>query len=237
MKAMVFAAGLGTRLQPLTDDRPKALVEIEGVALLETTIRRLISVGVDQVIVNVHHFAEQIIEYLKTKGNFGIHIEVSVEGELLETGGGLKQAGWFFDDGQPFFIHNVDVLSDIDLGEMMERHIQQDALVTLAVKTRKTSRYLLFNKERNLRGWQRGEKMEPELVIGEEREDDGLQRFGFCGIHVVSPRLLPLILEHGRFSIIQTYMRLVGEGHLVKAFDVTECRWKDVGKIDELSPL
>ncbi len=236
MKAMVFAAGLGTRLRPLTDDRPKALVEIEGVALLETTIRRLISVGVDQVIVNVHHFAEQIIEYLNAKENFGIHIDVSVEDSLLETGGGLKQAGWFFDDGEPFLIHNVDVLSDIDLGEMVERHIREDALVTLAVKKRKTSRYLLFNKELNLRGWQKGEEMDPELVIGENSEDT-LKRFGFCGMHVVSPRLLPLISEYGRFSIIQTYMRLVGEGHLVKAFDVTKCRWKDVGKIDELSPL
>ncbi len=236
MKAMVFAAGLGTRLRPLTDDRPKALMEIGGVTLLEIVIRRLISFGVDQVIVNVHHFAEQIVEYLKTKRNFGIHIEISIEKELLETGGGLKQAVRFFDDGRPFLIHNVDVLSDIDLGAMVDWHIQQDALVTLAVKKRKASRYLLFNKELNLRGWQEGEELKPEL-INDSDENEALLRLGFCGIHAVSPKLLPLISEQGRFSIIQTYMRLAGEKHLVKAFNVNKCRWKDVGKLEDLSPL
>ena len=236
MKALVLAAGLGTRLRPLTDNRPKALVEVGGVTLLEMVIRRLMAFGVDEIIVNVHHFSEQIIEYLAKKENFGIRIEVSVETSLLETGGGLKQAAWFFDDGKPFLIHNVDVLSDIDLRAMVERHIQQGAVATLAVKQRKSSRYLLFNKELALKGWQKGAEEEPDLV-DDEAGKEILQKLGFCGIHVVSPQLLSLISEQGQFSIIQTYMRLIGDGEFVRGFDVSESRWKDVGKLTDLSPL
>ena len=172
MKAMILAAGLGTRLRPLTDDRPKALVEINGRTLLEITLSRLRSFGVREAIVNVHHFADLIVEYLKTNDNFGMRIEVSREEALLDTGGGLKKAAHFFvedsvkDSGrskEPFIVHNVDVLSTIDLRRMVQFHIENQALATLAVQNRKTSRYLLFDDRLQLCGRRSGAD-EPELV-------------------------------------------------------------------------
>ncbi len=150
MKAMILAAGLGTRLSPLTDDRPKALVEIKGRTLLEITLARLNEFGIREVIVNVHHFADMVVEYLEAKQNFGMRIEVSREDVLLDTGGGLKQAAWFFlEDGrdEPFLLHNVDVLSTIDFAGMVQFHNVNQALVTLAVQDRKSSRYLLFDEQ------------------------------------------------------------------------------------------
>ena len=151
MKAMVLAAGLGTRLRPLTDHKPKALVEIGGQALLEIALRRLKSFGIEEVIVNVHHFAAAILDFLKANNNFGMRIEISSEGVLLDTGGGLKKAGWFFleDAGkseEPFLLHNVDVISTIDFAEMLKRQSENNALSTLAVQERETSRYLLFDE-------------------------------------------------------------------------------------------
>src|ERR1700716_558775 len=148
MKAMVLAAGLGTRLRPLTNGRPKALVEIAGRTLLEITLARLRAFGIREVIVNVHHFADQVVEYLKANANFGMRIEVSREDVLLDTGGGLKKAAWFFledstTSDDPFLLHNVDVISTIDLGLMMQFHTENHALATLAVQNRETSRYLL----------------------------------------------------------------------------------------------
>src|SRR6202043_2058103 len=156
MKAMILAAGLGTRLRPLTDNRPKALVEIDGRTLLEITLSRLRKFGVSEVIINVHHFADMILEYLKTNDNFGMRIEVSREDVLLDTGGGLKKAAHFFVEGssrpdssseEPFIVHNVDVLSAIDLRRMVQFHTENQALATLAVQDRKTSRYLLFDDQ------------------------------------------------------------------------------------------
>ncbi len=157
MKAMVFAAGLGTRLRPLTDDRPKALVTIAGRTLLEITLARLRTFGVREVILNVHHFADQVVAYLAAKQNFGMRIEVSREEVLLDTGGGLKKAAWFFLEpgasaGEPFFVHNVDVLSTIDLARMAQFHAQHNALATLAVAERPTSRPLLFDAHGQLHG-------------------------------------------------------------------------------------
>ena len=151
MRAMILAAGLGTRLRPLTDDRPKALVEIDGHTMLEITLSRLRGFGVSDVIVNVHHFADRVVDYLKANGDFGMRIEISREDRLLDTGGGLKKAAHFFtgDPGgrdEPFILHNVDVLSSIDLGRMIQAHNEAQALVTLAVQDRKSSRHLLFNR-------------------------------------------------------------------------------------------
>ncbi len=153
MKAMILAAGLGTRLRPLTDNRPKALVEVSGRALLEITLVRLRGFGIRDVMINVHHFADMVLDYLKAKQNFGMHIEVSREDILLDTGGGLKRAAWFFLGGadpdgsaEPFILHNVDVLSTIDLARMLQFHSEHHALATLAVQDRKTSRYLLFDE-------------------------------------------------------------------------------------------
>ena len=154
MKAMILAAGLGTRLRPLTNDRPKALVTVAGRTLLEITLARLRSFGVDEVIVNAHHHAQMIVDYLKANGNFGMRIEVSREQELLDTGGGLKKAAHFFLDSlqNPFILHNVDVLSTIDLGRMMRFHTERAALATLAVQERESSRYLLFDEQAQLCG-------------------------------------------------------------------------------------
>jgi mannose-1-phosphate guanylyltransferase len=157
MKAMILAAGLGTRLRPLTDNRPKALVEINGRTLLEITLSRLRSFGVREAIINVHHFADMIVDYLKAKKNFGMRIEASREEVLLDTGGGLKKAAWFFlEDSsrleEPFILHNVDVISTIDLSRMVQFHTENQALATLAVQDRETSRYLLFDKHLQLCG-------------------------------------------------------------------------------------
>ena len=164
MKAMILAAGLGTRLRPLTNDRPKALVEVAGHPLLEITLRRLSSFGIREVIVNVHHFADLVVEYLKKHGSFGMRIEISREDVLLDTGGGLKKAAWFFEDSdEPFILHNVDVISMIDLARMVEFHKEKNALATLAVQERETSRYLLFDENDELCG-RRKKDQPPEIV-------------------------------------------------------------------------
>ena len=154
MKAMVMAAGLGTRLRPLTNDRPKALVEVAGRTMLEITLSRLRDFGIRDVIINVHHFADLVVEYLKTNGNFGMHVEISREDLLLDTGGGLKKAAWFMDE--PFILHNVDVISTIDLQRMVQVYSENQALAALAVQDRQTSRYLLFDEHLQLCGRRAG---------------------------------------------------------------------------------
>src|SRR5882672_3121058 len=169
MKAMILAAGLGTRLKPLTDSRPKALVELSGRTLLEITLTRLRTFGITEFIINVHHFADQIIAYLESHNNFGLRIEISREEILLDTGGGLKKAAWFFLEDpknldEPFLLHNVDVISTIDLSRMLQFHKENHALATLAVQSRETSRPLLFDNHFQLRGRCVGPKQDPELV-------------------------------------------------------------------------
>ena len=233
MKAMVLAAGLGTRLRPLTDDRPKALVEVAGRTLLELTLSRLRTFGVREVIVNAHHFADMIAEYLKTNDTFGMRIEISREDLLLDTGGGLKKAAWFFlkdSSEEPFILHNVDVISTIDLQRMMQFHAEHQALATLAVQDRETSRYLLFDEQLQFCGRRSGRDKEPELV----RPSLQPQAFGFCGIHVVSPRLLAMLSEEGVFSIIPAYLRLAAQGERILAFRADEYYWRDLGKPDNL---
>jgi NDP-sugar pyrophosphorylase family protein len=226
MKAMILAAGLGTRLRPLSNDRPKALVEVAGRALLEIALARLHSFGVREVIVNVHHFADQVIEYLAANRNFGMRIEVSREDELLDTGGGLKKASWFFleddaDRDKPFLVHNVDVLSNIDLARMVQSHTEHNALATLAVQHRTTSRPLLFDEEGLLRGRGTGE---PTLY--EPR--------AFCGIHVLSPRIFAMMREEGAFSIIDAYVRLAEQGEKVVGFPADEFYWRDLGRPESI---
>lgn len=234
MKAMILAAGLGTRLRPLTDTRPKALVEIAGRTLLETTICRLRDFGVSEVIVNVHHFAEMVVDFLKSHDNFGMRIEVSREEALLDTGGGLKKAGWFFLEDpnrldSPFILHNVDVISTIDLRRMMEFHRENQALATLAVQDRQTSRYLLFDEQLQLCGRQKREE-KTELV----RPSAQTQALAFTGIHVISPRLLTKMTESGIFSIIDSYLNLAASGEKIFAFRADEYKWRDLGKLEDL---
>jgi len=236
MKAMVLAAGLGTRLRPLTDHRPKALVELGGRTLLELTLTRLRGFGIREVIVNVHHFADMVVDYLRAHDDFGMRVEVSREDALLDTGGGLKKAGWFFlEDGgsgdEPFVLHNVDVLSNIDLGRMVELHRQQNALATLAVQDRKTSRYLLFDSQLGLCGRRAGLDGKPEMV----RPAKAFEAFAFSGIHVISRRLLSMLTEDGAFSIVASYLRLAAQGERIGAFRADEYYWRDLGKPENLA--
>jgi mannose-1-phosphate guanylyltransferase len=236
MKAMVLAAGLGTRLRPLTDNRPKALVEVAGKTLLEITLRRLRSFGVSEAILNVHHFADMIVDYLGKNNNFGLHIEISREDDLLlDTGGGLKKAAWFFLQNasaadQPFILHNVDVISNVDLRRMLEFHAEKRALATLMVQNRKTSRYLLFDDQLLLCGRRFEKENKTELVCSSEHP----QALAFCGIHVISPRLLSMMTEQGIFSIITTYLRLAAQGERILAFRADDSYWRDLGNLESL---
>jgi NDP-sugar pyrophosphorylase family protein len=235
MRAMILAAGLGTRLRPLTDDRPKALVEINDRTLLAITLSRLRSFGVSEVIVNVYHFADMITEYLRANDNFGMRIEISREEALLDTGGGLKRAAYFFIDDsghpeEPFIVHNVDVLSAIDLRRMMQCHNENQALATLAVQDRKTARYLLFDERLQLCGRQSGSD-QPELVRGCQK----LERLAFSGIQVISPRLLGMMIEDGAFSIVTSYLRLAAQGEKILAFRADEYYWRDVGTPENMT--
>jgi NDP-sugar pyrophosphorylase family protein len=233
MKAMILAAGLGTRLRPLTDDRPKALVEIAGRTLLEITLTRLRAFGVREVIINVHHFADMIVEYLKANHDFGMRIEVSREEALLDTGGGLKKAGYFFlEDStrdEPFILHNVDVLSTIDLQKMAQFHGENQALVTLAVQERESSRCLLFNQQLQLCG--RCSPERTELVRPAHRP----LALGFCGIHVISPRIFALMREEGVFPIVPAYLRLAAQGEKIVAFRADEFYWRDLGRPENVA--
>jgi NDP-sugar pyrophosphorylase family protein len=229
MKAMILAAGLGTRLRPLTNDRPKALVEVAGRSLLEITLLRLRSFGILDVIVNVHHFADMVVGYLRKNHNFGMRIEISREETLLDTGGGLKKAAWFFlqgDGSEPFLLHNVDVISTIDLSRMVQFHKDSKALATMAVQNRETSRYLLFDQNKELCGRQAGREGTADMV----RAARDVQPLAFSGIHVISPQLLRMIAEDGVFSIITSYLRLAGSGHKVKGFRADEYYWRDLGR-------
>ncbi len=235
MKAMILAAGLGTRLRPLTDSRPKALVEVGGRTLLEITLSRLRTFGVHDVIINVHHFADMVVEYLRANDHFGMHIEVSREELLLDTGGGLKKASHFFlrDFGtfeEPFVLHNVDVISTIDLRRMVRFHNQNQALATLAVQERETSRYLLFDEKLQLCGRVLGGDRKSEPV----RPAAAVWALAFCGVHVISPRLFAMMVEQGAFSIITPYLRLAGNGEKIQAFHADEYYWRDVGRPDHV---
>jgi mannose-1-phosphate guanylyltransferase len=234
MRAMVLAAGLGTRLRPLTNDRPKALVEIAGRTLLEITLSRLKAFGIREVIVNAHHFAGMVVDYLKANHNFGMSIEVSCEETLLDTGGGLKKAAWFFLQNQgddAFVLHNVDVISTIDLKRMAQLHQASQALVTLAVQDRKTSRYLLFDGKLELCGRRLVKEDKTELV----RASTPAHELAFSGIHVISKRLFRLMTEEGVFPIIDSYLRLAAQGEKIIAFRADEYYWRDLGKAESVA--
>jgi NDP-sugar pyrophosphorylase family protein len=354
MKAMILAAGLGTRLKPLTDSRPKALVELSGRTLLEITIQQLKSFGVTELIVNVHHFADMVVDYLKSKNNFGLRIELSREEVLLDTGGGLKKAAWFFlEDSsatnsrtqntgdsrqgtasavpksiqnsralapeavalaqhasfeassgyadEPFILHNVDVISNIDLARMLQFHKTNHALATLAVQHRPSSRQLLFNNQLQLVGRLSSPHAAPELISStgtpvypepaeracalpptaptypstssiqsadpvpnchpEQSEGSAFSSgsplvfpegirgathhsfipkesegpLAFSGVHIISPRLLPMITETGIFSIIPTYLRLAAQNQKILAFRADSYYWRDLGRPSDLA--
>ncbi|MGC1483743.1 MAG: nucleotidyltransferase family protein [Candidatus Acidiferrum sp.] len=284
MKAMILAAGLGTRLRPLTDTRPKALVEINGRTLLEITLTRLRTFGVTEAIINVHHFADMVADYLKSKNNFNMRLEISREDDqLLDTGGGLKKAAWFFLEdfpavdqasrgeepgfsrhsppatrhfsSEPFLLHNVDVISTIDLAAMLQFHKEHQALATLAVQSRESSRQLLFNSQLQLSGRDSvilSEAKNPGSIFAQpttdgtaqvsahspllpSKEPSPLLPLAFSGIHVISPRLLPLLTETAPFSIIDSYLRLSSHSQKILAFRHDTSYWRDLGKPADLA--
>lgn len=232
MKAMIFAAGLGTRLRPLTDNQPKALVEINGITLLEIVIQRLKRCGVTDILVNVHHHAEKIIDFLQSKNNFDLNIEISDERkELLDTGGGLLKARNFFDDGKPFIVHNVDILSNINLKKMYNKHIKTGAVATLSTRHRATSRYLLFNKKNLLYGWM---NIRTGKMILCKKKKGKLTLRAFSGIHVISPELFDAMPEgKSVFSIIDVYLAAAAYQKIV-GYPHEKDEWMDVGKLENI---
>jgi len=230
MKAMILAAGLGTRLKPITDSIPKALVEINGKSLLEHSIDHLKLFGVKEVIINVHHFSDQIIDFLEKKKNFGLNISISNEqDELLDTGGGFKKAAWFFEGGGPFVIRNVDVLSDMDLKAMLDFHKKHKPLATLAVRNRETARYMLFNEKWELIGWTNVSTGERKLS---RKDYKRMYPLAFSGIQILDPAIIPLLTDEGRFSLISMYLRLSREKRIC-AFTDNDSFWFDAGKREE----
>ena len=228
MKAIIFAAGLGTRLKHLTEHTPKALVKAGDITLLEHVITKLKQAEVNEIIINVHHFYEQIIDFIQ-KNNFGIKICFSIEDEkLLDTGGGLKKASWFFDDNKPFFIHNVDVISDINLQEMLDVHLRENAMATLAVRNRITQRYFLFDATNRLCGRENLNTGECILLPNSPPKTE-LNRLAFSGIHVVSPTIFEYMPSKDVFPITELYLNIP---HKIIAYQHDYGQWKDMGKIE-----
>ncbi len=230
-QAMIFAAGLGTRLKPLTDTMPKALVRVGGQPLLWHVIMKLKAAGYERIVVNVHHFAQQIIDYLQTNGNFGLDIRISDETDgLLETGGGIKKALPLFDQESPILIHNVDILSNLDLDALTMTNVP-DAL--LVVSRRQTKRYLLFDDEMLLDGWtniETGEVKSPYPAL----DPTGMRQLAFSGMHVIWPRLFPLFNEMpDRFGIIDFYLKYCHQCAII-GLEQKDLRLLDVGKLDTL---
>lgn len=229
---MILAAGLGTRLRPLTNNRPKALVEIAGRTLLEITLARLRSSGILEVIINTHHFADMVADYLAAHQNFDMQIEISHEDVLLDTGGGLKHAQHFFaGSDEPFLVHNVDVLSTIDFASMIRFHDERGALATLAVQDRTTSRYLLFNRNKQLCGRRSGPAGEPELVC----PGNDFDALAFCGIHILSPHIFSSMRKDGIFSVIPEYLHLAARGERILGFPADGYYWRDMGKPEQIA--
>jgi len=230
MNAMIFAAGLGTRLQHFTGDKPKALVEVQGRPLLEWAIRKLLTYGFDRIMVNVHHYADLVVDFLE-RSNFNAEIHISDETDaLLDTGGGLKKCSWFFDDSEPFLVHNVDVLSDIDLKSMLAHHKSTQAQATLAVSERQTSRYLLFDANNRMRGWKNIKT--GEIILPDDSQEN-LKSLAFSGIHLISPDIFQYFPPDESFSIIKVYLELVSK-FTIGAFRHDDSFWMDLGKPEEL---
>ena len=229
MKAMILAAGVGSRLRPLTAETPKALLEVGGTPMIERVIRCLMSGGVTEIIINLFHLGDRIVDFLASKGNFGLRIEFTREAKLLDTGGGLKHAAWFFDDNRPFYLHNVDVLSNINLAELLQFHQEIGALATLAVLRRPSSRQLLFDREGRLCG-----RTSPEGVEWAGAPVSNVEPLGFTGIHVLDSAIFPRMTETGVFPITRTYLRLAGEGERIIAYRADGCYWQDIGSPEKL---
>ncbi|MFM9909288.1 MAG: NDP-sugar synthase [Chitinophagaceae bacterium] len=230
MQAMIFAAGLGTRFKPWTDKHPKALAIINGKSLLQRNIEYLQQYNIMNIVVNVHHFAEQVIDAIKINNGWGSTISISDEtNQLLETGGGLKKAEHFFKD-DIIVILNADILTDFDLRLMINYHLQQHSLATLAITDRSTSRYFLFDENNTVCGWRNTKTGEEKI----SRPSNNLSQKAFSGIHIVSKKIFPLIKQQGKFSIVDVYLELAKTTDL-KGFDHSGSKLVDVGKPESVA--
>jgi MurNAc alpha-1-phosphate uridylyltransferase len=229
MKAMILAAGLGTRFKPWTDKHPKALARVNGKTLLERNIIYLQSFGIKEVLVNVHHFAGQIRDAIIANDAWGSNISVSDEsGEVLETGGGLKKAAAWFDQG-PFILINADILTDLDLHALIAYHEGKKPLVTLAVTNRPSSRCFLFDNNNRLSGWRNIKTGEQKISIPGK---DPVEK-AFSGIHLISPDIFPLMSREGKFSIVDVYLDLAA-AHPILGFDHSGSKLVDVGRTESV---
>ncbi|MFA5326946.1 MAG: nucleotidyltransferase family protein [Prolixibacteraceae bacterium] len=232
MKALIFAAGLGTRLKEHTENKPKALVSLVGKPLLQHAIEHLKESGISDIAINVFHFADQIISFLQANNFFGIDIHISDERpNLLDTGGGLKKAGIFLKGEEPILIYNVDVISNLDLNVLLKYHQEQNALATLVTRDRETSRYLMFDRNLQLVGWKNFTNN--EIIVSREQSFQEAKPMAFSGIHLIQPELLDLITEEGKFPIMDLYLRLAKD-HTIKAFHDHSGQWMDLGKPEQL---
>ncbi|MCX7798598.1 MAG: nucleotidyltransferase family protein [Melioribacter sp.] len=232
MKAFILAAGLGTRLKPLTDYKPKALIELNGIPLLEITIKKLLKFGFNDIIINLHHYAEQIINFLERKNFFNAKIEFSYEKDLLlDTGGGLKKASYFFDDKKPFLIHNVDVLTNINLLDLYEYHENKNAIATLAVQKRNSSRYFLFDEDNNLCGWK---NCKTGKIILVRKPLGKILEYAFSGIHIVSPKIFKYFPEKDVFSIVDFYLTVASKERITY-YEHSNSIFFDLGKKENLT--
>ncbi len=235
MKALIFAAGMGNRLKPLTDTTPKALVPVDGKPMLEHVILKLKAAGFDRIAINIHHLGQQIIDFLRANDNFGVEIYLSDEREyLLDTGGGIKHAEPFLNGDEPFLVHNVDIFSNVDLQRLYQHHIENKALATLLVSQRKTSRYLLFNNDNRLCGWRNRETGEVKSYYP-YFDPEQYKAYAFSGIHVISPEIFRWMEEWtGKFSIIQFYLSICARTH-IQACEYPGLKLLDVGKPETLA--
>jgi N-acetyl-alpha-D-muramate 1-phosphate uridylyltransferase len=231
MKAMLLAAGFGTRLKPFTDHHPKALAEVNGKSLLQHNIEYLQQFNIYDVIVNVHHFAEQIVQSIKENNGWKSNIIISDETDsILETGGGLKRAGWFFENEEDFVLMNVDVLTNLHLDKMISFHKEKNALATLATRMRETSRYFLFNDQNFLCGW-KNVKTGEEIIM---RKESTLSAKAFSGIHIINTHIFSLINQlEAKFSMVDVYLSLCANNNIL-SFDHSASKFIDVGKPESL---
>lgn len=236
MKAIIFAAGLGSRLKPWTDKHPKALAPVNGKSLLERNVLYLQQFGIRELIVNVHHFADQIVQAITDNHGWGSAITISDEtDQVLETGGGLQKAGWYFKEETDFVVMNVDILTNLNLGDMIAAHQRSACLATLAVTERSTSRYFLFNPKGELCGWrnvQTGEEKPAQLASHPDYA--ALQQKAFSGIHVINSSIFSKMQQQGKFSMVEVYLDLM-QNNSIQCFDHSQSKFIDVGKPESVA--
>lgn len=231
---MIFAAGLGTRLQNETLAKPKALVEVGGKPLLQRAIEKLKNEGITEIVINVHHFSELVISFIK-ENDFEIPIHISDETEkLLDTGGGLKKAAYYFKGTEPILIYNVDIISNLDLNLLLLDHLKSGALVTLAVRNRETQRYFKFDSEMNLAGWINKKTGETKVSVPEKYDKSAAM--AYSGFHIIHPEIFSMMPETDRFSVTDFYLELA-KTHLIKGFIDNSDLWMDVGKPEQLEEV